>query len=116
MARSILLILYLLIAISALWIFGSQSPMQSQGLPEDEIPALRKEVREIIRPTCGSCHTSTIPTAKPKALAVFDLKNDDWSGRMTVSQLKGFDKRLDKFNPSEKSKINKLLDAERAKR
>ena len=116
MTKSVVVIPYLLIAISALWIFGFQSPVQGQSLQEDELLALRKEVREIIRPTCGSCHTSTLPTAKPKAVAVFDLKNDDWSGKMTVSQMKGFDKRLDKFNPSEKSKINKLLDAELARR
>jgi mono/diheme cytochrome c family protein len=34
--------------------------------------------RDALVPTCGSCHRSDLPTAKPNALAVFDLTKDPW--------------------------------------
>src|SRR5262245_25020220 len=36
---------------------------------------------------CGECHRSDLPTAKPKALAVFDLTHEDWLAKMTKSQV-----------------------------
>ena len=98
--------------LAAVGLFSSENRLTSPTLPDSDLAALRKEVREIIRPSCGSCHTSTLPTAKPKAVAVFDLKSDDWSAGMTAAQLKGFEKRLDKFSESEKVKIGKLLSEE----
>jgi|GEM_PF-4350005 len=44
-------------------------------------------VRGLIEEHCGSCHNSTRETAKPAALKVFDLKEDDWTASMSNDQL-----------------------------
>jgi hypothetical protein len=57
--------------------------------------AMQDKIKEWIREDCASCHTSTLSTAKPKALQVFDLKFSDWMSRMTKKQLEEtFIKRL----------------------
>src|SRR5690348_15512525 len=38
---------------------------------------------------CGECHRSDRETAKPKALAIFDLTHEGWLAGMTASQVKG---------------------------
>ena len=101
---------------AGVWIFGGTQSTESIGLSESGLALLRSEVREIIRPTCGSCHTSTLPTAKPKAVVVFDLKNEDWSATMQVEQLKKVDTRIKDFSTTEKEKIDKLISAELARR
>lgn len=53
------------------------------------------KIKEWIQEDCGSCHTSTLPTAKPGAIRVFDLKYTDWMSRMNAKQLeKTFIQRL----------------------
>ncbi len=37
---------------------------------------------------CGACHRSDRPTAKPKALAIFDLTREGWLAGMTEAQVK----------------------------
>ncbi len=49
--------------------------------------AMQDKIKEWVRPDCGSCHTSTLSTADPKALQVFDLKFTDWMSRMNKKQL-----------------------------
>lgn len=57
--------------------------------------AMQTKIKEWIRADCGSCHTSGLPTAKEKALRVFDLKFTDWMSRMNERQLeKAFTSRL----------------------
>ena len=51
-------------------------------------------MREILIQACGTCHLSTLDTAKPRALAVFDLKEQSWYGRMTEDQFRGLDHRV----------------------
>src|SRR6266511_510297 len=36
---------------------------------------------------CGQCHDSRLPTAKPAALAVFDLTTPDWWTRLSDRRL-----------------------------
>src|SRR5262249_40422192 len=49
---------------------------------------LQSVVRELIEQPGGSCHNSDRQTAKPAALKVFDLQEDDWTARMSNDQLK----------------------------
>jgi hypothetical protein len=81
-----------------------------------ESMSLRDEVREIIRPRCGSCHTSTLPTAKPKAVAVFDLARDDWPRTMSVARLGKFEGRLSSLDDSLKSLVKQFVRDETARR
>lgn len=77
--------------------------------PEDVQGALADEVREIIRPACGSCHTSTLPTAKSDAVRIFDLVRDDWVEMMSTENLEGFRRRLDKFREPDRTKVIELV-------
>ena len=116
MIRTVLVIPYFLITLSGFWTCSNQLPLQSQAVSDGQLVSLRNDVKEIIRPECGSCHTSTLPTAKPGAVAAFDLVKDDWSGSMTTEQLQGFAKRTRDFSDSAKVKIDHLLAAEIAER
>jgi len=94
------------------------SEQQAEGisLPDDDLAALRSEVRSLLKPGCGSCHTASLPTAKPAAVAVFDFLKDDWSSGMTVSQLKGLSSRSSGFAEGPRSKVDLLVSAEMARR
>ena len=43
--------------------------------------------REIVTVHCGACHTPTLPTAMPDALAVFSLADPYWFDRMSDARL-----------------------------
>ncbi len=75
---------------------------------------MQDKIKEWIRRDCGSCHTSTLSTAKPKALQVFDLKFSDWMSRMTKKQLKEtFTKRLGRtVEEKNRTTISDALSAE----
>src|SRR5215471_20220757 len=49
--------------------------------------ALEPAVRKLVEDRCGRCHNSMHETAKPAALKVFDLKEDDWTASMSDGQL-----------------------------
>ena len=43
--------------------------------------------RGILAQRCGSCHLPNLPTSSKGALAVFDLTEEPWYGRLTHEQL-----------------------------
>jgi len=47
--------------------------------------------RGILAQHCGQCHLPDLPTSAPRALAVFNLNEEPWHGRLTHAQ---FDSRL----------------------
>jgi hypothetical protein len=103
--------------IAALWTCDSSSQIERQSLPQDEWTILRNEVREIIRPDCGSCHTSSLATAKPGAIRVFDLAKEDWAAIMSAKQLQKFKQRLSGgMDEAGKRKLIDFLGAELARR
>jgi mono/diheme cytochrome c family protein len=62
-----------------------------------EAGELRERMRSVITPTCGSCHRATLPTAKPAAIAIYNLDAPDWSATLTAAQLEGgFARRLER--------------------
>ena len=46
--------------------------------PDRTLADASDRARDALVPTCGSCHRSDLPTAKPGALAIFDLTRDAW--------------------------------------
>jgi len=53
-----------------------------------KVNPLEAPVRAIISEKCGSCHDGALSSAKPAALKVFDLREADWTARMTDDQLR----------------------------
>jgi hypothetical protein len=49
-----------------------------KALDDDDYAALRTDVTSWVAPSCGSCHTTGSPEARPAALAIFDLSKDTW--------------------------------------
>jgi hypothetical protein len=48
---------------------------------------LRDDARLVLESYCGQCHIHEYETSLPRALAVFDLSELEWSGTMSDTQL-----------------------------
>jgi hypothetical protein len=87
--------------------------------------ALRDDARLILERHCGQCHIREYPTALPGALAVYDLREPNWSARMTDAQLRNALWRLDEplppdgrpsdVSPDERARFAAYVDAELAR-
>ena len=103
--------------VGGLWTCGGSQQIKRQLLSQEEWTTLRNEVRELIRPDCGSCHTSSLATAKPGAIRVFDLVKEDWAASMSAEQLQGFQRRASgSVDEEDVRKIDDFLGAELARR
>ncbi len=74
--------------------------LRAQATPADAAPVetlteLRESARETLASNCGECHTRNLATSLPRALAVFDLDEEEWARRMTPGQLRDAQRRLD---------------------
>jgi hypothetical protein len=80
--------------------------------------ALQGEARTILGKYCGKCHDSDLATAKPAALAIFDLKDKTWFVRLTNSQLSHIFGRMDSFRvpAPEQTRLRAFVEAELASR
>jgi len=90
------------------------------GGPRDdaELDRLREPAREALKTSCGRCHDHARPTARSEALRIFDLREPDWSARITAVQMDHMVARFDGFQmpPADQVAVRKFLDAERARR
>jgi mono/diheme cytochrome c family protein len=81
------------------------------------LASLRDQVRGLAQPHCGSCHQGSLPTAKPGALAVFDLERADWPTRMKTPQLDKFLGRIKgKLDEPKLQVVRAFIAAERGAR
>jgi mono/diheme cytochrome c family protein len=87
-------VLALLITVASLAACNSRPPPPAVEVAEAERPPLRDRTREAVRPHCGECHTSSLATAKPGALAIFDLDQPDWGAAMSREQLETFSRSI----------------------
>jgi mono/diheme cytochrome c family protein len=72
-----------------------QPRFEPLALAPAEHAALRDRVRGYAKAHCGSCHQSSLPSAKPAALAIYDLDSESWAAMLTVARLQnGFPRRL----------------------
>ncbi|HKA86333.1 MAG TPA: hypothetical protein VKE22_01665 [Haliangiales bacterium] len=84
----------------------------------DERAALQAEARTILGKYCGRCHDSDSATAKPAALAIFDLKDKGWFNHLTKDRLSHILNRMDSFGvpAPEQVRIKAFVAAELAAR
>jgi hypothetical protein len=83
-----------------------------------ELSVLRDAAREALQPSCGRCHDGARPTARRAALRIFDLREGDWSARVTSVQMDHMVQRFESFGMPEadRTTVQRYLDAERARR
>ena len=78
---------------------------------------LRERMRAIAKTHCGTCHQSTLATAKPAALAIHDLDSPEWPATLTRAQLEGgFTRRLNARLDDEGKSLLRAFVAEEAAR
>jgi hypothetical protein len=49
--------------------------------------ALRDDARLVLERHCGSCHIPESPSALPRALRVYNLRDEEWARQMSNDQL-----------------------------
>ena len=96
------------------------------GAPRRSCDDTREEARAILVKYCGECHVGSRPTAKAKALRVFDLDEMDFAARMSQRQLRNAAWRLGepldgrarplKVSAEERAAFQKFVDAQAERR
>jgi hypothetical protein len=78
----------------------------------------RSAARAVLRTAgCDSCHDSAVSAANAKALAIYDLHDDDWPRTLADAQLPKLLGRLRKAPPADRQTVQKFIDGElRARR
>ena len=70
---------------------GARAPAGREPAPP---PTQTAAARDVLVHHCGSCHRSDLPTARPGALAIFDLTDDLWYAGLRQDQLDSALRRL----------------------
>jgi len=73
---------------------GGRSPAPAPKAAAAPATAASEHARDALVPACGTCHRSDLPTAKPGALAVFDLTKDPWWITIKDEQYDGLLRRV----------------------
>jgi hypothetical protein len=80
-------------------------------------PVPREAARKVLLARgCGSCHDSALPTANPGALAVYDLRDQDWPGKMSNERLPKLMTRLKSAPAADRLLVKRFIAAELAAR
>ena len=66
---------------------GPPPPSGLEVPPESFRNPWSEPTRDVLVQYCGKCHRSDLPAAPRPALAVFDLLDDPWYGRLRLEQL-----------------------------
>lgn len=80
----------------------------------DPRDATRRAAHDVLAEHCGECHEGRRATAKPKALAVFDLDQPDWPMRFDEHRYQSALMRLAKKSPAARDAFIAFRDAELA--
>lgn len=80
-------------------------------------PVPREAARKVLQARgCGSCHDSAVSTGNPGALAVYDLRDEDWPGRMSNERLPKLMTRLRGAPAADRATVKRFIAAELAVR
>lgn len=86
----------------------------SWGEPALAAPAsgdkLNAAVRRIALDHCGSCHDGSRSSANPAALKIFDLRDEDWTARMSEEQVLKLNGRGKSLRPADRARLSKFVD------
>lgn len=93
--------------------------------PMEIVPSVSKfseaseTTRVALTRACGRCHQSTLPTHKPRAIAIYDLdKGENWHGTLKEENLSGILRRAENHNDITKKEVEVIkmfLDLKRVK-
>ena len=86
--------------------------------PPKTLAQLREDAWPVVEARCGKCHSKASPKVMPRALAVFDADQRDWSARLTKAQLSFALQRFGGVGASkvEMERVTALVEAEAATR
>lgn len=90
------------------------TPATSAVAAADPREATRRAAHDVLAQHCGECHESHRPTAKPKALAIFDLDQPDWPSRFDEHKYNSALKRLANQSDAARDAFIAFRDAELA--
>jgi hypothetical protein len=97
------------IVVALLTLLGMLDPAAVAAPPpapaHSDVNRWAEPTRDLLAQHCGRCHLPNLPTSNPRALAIFNLTEEPWYGRMTPDQ-------LDSLLPRARS-IRELTDADR---
>jgi hypothetical protein len=80
-------------------------------------PIPREAARKVLQSRgCGSCHDRAISTETPGALAVYDLRDEDWPGKMSNERLPKLMTRLRSAPAADRIVVKRFIAAELAAR
>ena len=108
-----------LVAVAALAGGCARLPVyEPRSLASGELQQVRERVREYAKTHCGTCHIASLPTARPAALAIYNLDAKEWSATLTAGQLRnGFPRRLNgPLDEAGKRELKAFIEAELALR
>jgi len=98
-----------LIAVALLILFcmldPARAPATAPAPRQADANRWAEPTRGLLAQHCGRCHLPNLPTSNARALAIFNLTEEPWYGRMTNEQ-------LDSLLPRVRS-IRELTDADR---
>jgi hypothetical protein len=75
----------------------------------------REAARAALLPRCGRCHDGRLPTAVPRALAVYDLSQPAWAASLTEARWRALLGRAERLPPDEREKVAAYARAELAR-
>jgi hypothetical protein len=87
------------------------------ALPATRGAAPREAARKVLQARgCGSCHDRAVSTEHPAALAVYDLRDQDWPGKMSNERLPKLMTRLRSAPAADRLVVKRFIAAELAAR
>ncbi len=73
----------------------------------------REPARQVLKSNrCDACHDRVVSSENPRALAIYDLQDDDWPARMTNAQLPKLLGRLRSASAADRKVVREFIDAE----
>ena len=84
--------------------------------PRSDLVAIREDAHAVLSARCGDCHESHRTTAKPAALAIFDLDHADWPSRFDEARFAAGLRRFGAATAEDRAVFVAFRDAELAQR